>query len=67
MAERVGFEPTEGCNPSTVFKTAAIDRSATSPKMGDRFLNFFNQWWSVYNKIKLDASYFSSVRARNLI
>ena len=31
MAERVGFEPTEGC-PSTVFKTAAFDHSATSPK-----------------------------------
>jgi hypothetical protein len=26
----VGFEPTEGC-PSTVFKTAAFDHSATSP------------------------------------
>jgi len=30
MAERVGFEPTEGL-PSTVFKTVAFDRSATSP------------------------------------
>ncbi len=33
MAERVGFEPTVGC-PTTVFKTVAIDHSATSP--GDR-------------------------------
>ena len=31
MAEKVGFEPTEG-HPSTVFKTAAFDHSATSPK-----------------------------------
>ncbi len=30
MAERVGFEPTEG-RPSTVFKTVAFDHSATSP------------------------------------
>ena len=30
MAERVGFEPTERCR-SAVFKTAAIDHSATSP------------------------------------
>ena len=30
MAERQGFEPWEGL-PSTVFKTAAFDRSATSP------------------------------------
>ena len=30
LAERQGFEPWEGC-PSTVFKTAAFDRSATSP------------------------------------
>ena len=30
VAERVGFEPTEP-RSSTVFKTAAIDHSATSP------------------------------------
>ena len=30
LAERQGFEPWEGC-PSTVFKTAAFDRSAISP------------------------------------
>ena len=31
LAEREGFEPPEG-RPSTVFKTAAFNRSATSPK-----------------------------------
>src|SRR5579883_3526758 len=31
LAERVGFEPTEGSAPSTVFKTAAFNRSAISP------------------------------------
>ena len=31
MAEREGFEPPEAC-ASTVFKTAAFDRSATSPR-----------------------------------
>ena len=30
LAEREGFEPPDGC-PSTVFKTAAFDHSATSP------------------------------------
>ena len=30
MAEREGFEPPDGY-PSTVFKTAAFDHSATSP------------------------------------
>ncbi len=30
-AEREGFEPPESC-PSTVFKTAAFDRSAISPR-----------------------------------
>ncbi len=34
MAERVGFEPTDGGYPSTVFKTAAFDHSATSPTGG---------------------------------
>jgi hypothetical protein len=34
VAEREGFEPPDPCG-STVFKTAAFDRSATSP----RFLN----------------------------
>ena len=32
MAEGVGFEPTEALT-STVFKTAAFDHSATSPKL----------------------------------
>ena len=31
LAEREGFEPPDGC-PSTVFKTAALNRSATSPE-----------------------------------
>ena len=31
LAEREGFEPPEGY-PSTVFKTAAFDHSATSPR-----------------------------------
>lgn len=31
MAEEVGFEPTEPFDP-TVFKTVAINRSATPPK-----------------------------------
>ena len=31
LAERVGFEPTVGGNPTTVFETAAFDHSATSP------------------------------------
>ena len=31
LAERVGFEPTESCN-SALFKSAAFDRSATSPR-----------------------------------
>ncbi len=31
MAERQGFEPWEGYKPSTVFKTVAFNRSATSP------------------------------------
>ncbi len=30
MAERVGFEPTEACT-SAVFKTVALNHSATSP------------------------------------
>ncbi len=36
MAERQGFEPWEGF-PSTVFKTAAFDHSATSP---DVFIHY---------------------------
>ena len=32
MAVGVGFEPTEG-HPSTVFKTAAFDHSASPPKV----------------------------------
>ena len=32
LAERVGFEPTVGYAPTTVFETVAIDHSATSPR-----------------------------------
>ncbi len=34
MAEGVGFEPTNGDYPSTVFKTVAFNRSATPPGYG---------------------------------
>jgi hypothetical protein len=33
MAEEVGFEPTDGF-PSPVFKTGALNRSATLPAQG---------------------------------
>ena len=39
-AEREGFEPPEVL-PSAVFKTAAIDHSAISPKIGRQKYNFF--------------------------
>ncbi len=35
MVERQGFEPWEGYKPSTVFKTVAFGRSATSPVFQD--------------------------------
>ena len=38
MAEREGFEPPDGY-PSTVFKTAAFDHSATSPRFGKQLLS----------------------------
>ena len=34
LAEGVGFEPTDAC-ASPVFKTGAIDHSATLPEMGE--------------------------------
>ena len=36
LAEREGFEPPDSC-PSTVFKTAAFDRSAISPSENIKF------------------------------
>jgi hypothetical protein len=36
MAERVGFEPTVGGCPTTVFETVAFDHSATSPVLEDK-------------------------------
>ncbi len=38
LAEREGFEPPDGC-PSTVFKTAAFNHSATSPELVCRILS----------------------------
>lgn len=37
LAERVGFEPTDGGYPSLVFKTSAFNRSAIFPR-GDRII-----------------------------
>ena len=37
MAEGVGFEPTVGYQPTTVFKTAALSRSAIPPALLTRF------------------------------
>lgn len=34
LAEGVGFEPTDACT-SPVFKTGALDHSATLPEEGD--------------------------------
>lgn len=57
LAERQGFEPWEGC-PSTVFKTAAIDRSAISPSQSLSKLNV-NCKWNLYvssKKLSLDGA-----------
>ena len=58
IAERQGFEPRVPCS-TTVFKTAAIDHSATSPKLlfqegfslkaVQRYKSFFNLQTFCYN------------------
>ena len=40
LAEEVGFEPTDEDHSSTVFKTAAFNRSATLPKENWIIRNF---------------------------
>jgi hypothetical protein len=42
LAEREGFEPPEACT-STVFKTAAFDRSAISPRQKYMLRGFFKK------------------------
>jgi hypothetical protein len=63
MAEGRGFEPPDGCNPSTVFETAAFSRSATLPFVilypttGFRFVSIYslknpvNDLLSAYNRV----------------
>ncbi len=49
IAEREGFEPPEVL-PSTVFKTAAIDHSAISPKCGckgSRIARIFQKFYKI--------------------
>lgn len=41
MAEAVRFELTEGYKPSTVFKTVALNRSATPPRLERIYYNDF--------------------------
>ena len=51
MAGRVGFEPTVGC-PTLVFKTSALDHSATCPIS----LNLINA------KIKVKCLFLNGIR-----
>lgn len=43
MAEKVGFEPTVRYSRTAVFKTAALNHSATSPE-GASFALFYKVW-----------------------
>ena len=43
MAEGVGFEPTVGGHPTTVFKTVAIGHSATLPPVALFSLHYISQ------------------------
>ena len=54
-AEREGFEPPEVL-PSTVFKTAAIDRSAISPFSGGKS-TLFSDMKSMVSCISLSVGY----------
>ena len=53
MAEAVRFELTEGYQPSTVFKTVALNRSATPPKIEDNYINLFHILSNIFNLILL--------------
>lgn len=44
LTERVGFEPTEACT-SAVFKTAALNHSATSPMCYNILYNEYSVKW----------------------
>ena len=44
LAEAVRFELTEGYKPSTVFKTVALNRSATLPSLKMRILAKFGRF-----------------------
>ena len=54
MAVGVGFEPTEG-HPSTVFKTAAFDHSASPPKLFTR--NAPAEVRALYRRALIDQVY----------
>ena len=53
MAEAVRFELTEGYQPSTVFKTVALNRSATPPKIKIDYINLFHILSNIFNLILL--------------
>ena len=51
MAEAVRFELTEGYQPSTVFKTVALNRSATPPNIVINYINLFHILSNIFNLI----------------
>ena len=60
MAEAVRFELTEGYQPSTVFKTVALNRSATPPKIKDNYINLFHILSNTFN-LTLLIKYLSTI------
>ena len=60
MAEAVRFELTEGYQPSTVFKTVALNRSATPPKIKGNYINLFHILSNTFN-LTLLIKYLSTI------
>ena len=70
MAEAVRFELTEGYQPSTVFKTVALNRSATLPFLESAH-NSVKQgvcqaFFSVYGRLSRKKTHSFSVEAASL-
>ena len=59
LAEREGFEPPDLLQ-STVFKTAAIDHSAISPRQKYYFFVSISHWMKKTRKYSFNGLYFNT-------
>lgn len=60
MAEGQGFEPWVGYKPTPVFKTGALNHSATLPLRRKLYIGFSDRQYAMSKKMHITARFFTN-------